>query len=113
MAHKAPRSLPPSPPPRSKPPCIHLDTVEVRTTDGELVAQLCLACDTQLDAGGLDEHARAAHALLAAGFSAKNVFEMTCGQPAERCGARLDVTGMSDATPQYLHGCYGAEGSGS
>jgi hypothetical protein len=97
--------------------CWHVNAEPVITVDGEHVGYLCPDCDSAL-APDWNPAARAAASLMGAGFSPENAVALAGtaaywvdgndvehnGHAAKDCPARLDVTGIADATPQYVHG---------
>lgn len=109
--------------------CLHENAVPVELLrTRECVAKLCPDCDAQLPAGwmsaaqerllmlanhgGLAAHptSQAALSLIAAGFQVRDVAEvvmvpeMRNGHLPEACPRRIDVTGIADSSPIYIHG---------
>lgn len=97
-------------------PCAHPGAVPVELLDdGDVVAWLCPACDTQLPAEWREavrkaerrQQEAAAYDLVMAGFDPHDALEtvgLIDGHAAQDCPKRVEVTRVTDAVPRYIHG---------
>lgn len=84
--------------------CLHLEAEAITTVDGERVGYLCPHCDSVLAA---DWRASPITSGVLSGVGACWVEEnavMANGHRADECPARVEVTGIADREPQYVHG---------